>query len=820
MESCNLLSKLNEEKYGSCPTINDANIGQCTHQSRSASIAAALKINGHESLASKLISNSPVQDLDDEIASSMAACSRDSDCIEIKKCCVLNPGCPEHGNVCLRPSINSTNLPSIPHNLTIVERKKGKTVILSWDSSYNKNKPTIFVVEGRWSLRPPDSSHFDQFTPSADLSMTKWGYLAQTVNNNWIILRNINRGRWYKFRVAAISKSGTLGHSASTDLFILSSAPKPPSNPQNLSVAQIYPGSDDNRVNVDLTWLPPKRSDLPVNDYKITWRIKKPNKSDSDEDYPDEASTEYLDAQSLNRFTIKNLIKSSLYIVDLVAVSKNGKETLVSGSVSTKIDTSQIQVFALSSPLIAAETNVNTSNRPSKNDLSNHSEDDDDEDDEIDEDRFKSIQSDTFIKHEPPVSQKPSEDESLVLKRPSISNLTVQTPFFQNGLVKAKLAWQLDQKSQSSNNQASIINSVIDPPMFTITWFAIKCVKLVSNDATQTYATVPPKQLPTLITATTINTHFEIYELKYNCDYVVNVRLAKLSSSASINQRGQSNQPQIASVQFKVPACNMIGIIGRIRPICYTYNSAFKVLDQSTTRSTTDLFTGFKSTTKERTTTSTPTTTTNNMAITLPKVLNIRHRIVDRNKASKLYMVEFSWSLPFTFNKKSFGGYQISIVPKAIPGFSLFQAVDDESGFRSFGSVGAIVDKDQNLFVARQLRDSVKYIFQIQLIGTDNQSYGAPSSLEFMISNDDSSDNSDDDTSKYPKLNHDLRSMVLKNNGFESYDDSDPSLTASLESSSSSSPRSILSCPYFFQILCFFIFSYFLLNELNKAEFT
>ena len=89
---------------------------------------------------------------------------------------------------------------------------------------------------------------------------------------------------------------------------------------------------------------------------------------------------------------------------------------MVSVSVFTKIDTSQIQVFALSSPLIAAETNVNTSNRPSRNDLSNHSKDDDDEDDEydeIDENRFKSIQSDTFIKHELSLSQNPSEDESL-----------------------------------------------------------------------------------------------------------------------------------------------------------------------------------------------------------------------------------------------------------------------------------------------------------------------------------------------------------------------------------------------------------------------
>lgn len=50
--------------------------------------------------------------------------------------------------------------------------------------------------------------------------------LLQTVNNNWIILRNIHRGRWYRFRVSAISPTGTYGYSIPTDLFILSSGMK------------------------------------------------------------------------------------------------------------------------------------------------------------------------------------------------------------------------------------------------------------------------------------------------------------------------------------------------------------------------------------------------------------------------------------------------------------------------------------------------------------------------------------------------------------------------------------------------------------------
>ncbi len=64
------------------------------------------------------------------------------------------------------------DLPSVPFNLTIVERKKGKTVILQWNSDYDKTKPVIFVVEGKWSL------NYNQ----NDEEMTKWGYLAQVSN--------------------------------------------------------------------------------------------------------------------------------------------------------------------------------------------------------------------------------------------------------------------------------------------------------------------------------------------------------------------------------------------------------------------------------------------------------------------------------------------------------------------------------------------------------------------------------------------------------------------------------------------------------------
>ncbi len=72
-------------------------------------------------------------------------------------------------------------------------------------------------------------------------------------------------------------------------------------------------------------------------------------------------------------------------------------------------------------------------------------------------------------------------------------------------------------------------------------------------------------------------------------------------------------------------------------------------------------------------------------------------------------------------------GYQISVVPKAIPGFGAPSGIS---------SVGAIVEKEETSFVVRQLRASVNYIFQIQIISRDRRAdtvHGPTSAIEFKI---------------------------------------------------------------------------------------
>lgn len=271
MESCDLLARLNDQKSGSCPSSGSPS----SNEYQLLPVSAAL-----------LSSSSAI---DDPLSTSTANCNEattsdqcvtDADCPDTLKCCLtlVDSRCSSSsGQTSVRQCTRALNsnplLPGVPFNLTITERKKGKTVILSWEASYHAQKPTMFVIEGQWSLqRGGGRGAGGAGGAGNEAELTKWGYLAQTVNQNWVILRSINRGRWYRFRVAAVSKLGSHGYSTPTHMFILSSQPKPPASPENLTVVSASVTSNG-RVEANLAWLPSKRSDLPVVFYKLTWKL-------------------------------------------------------------------------------------------------------------------------------------------------------------------------------------------------------------------------------------------------------------------------------------------------------------------------------------------------------------------------------------------------------------------------------------------------------------------------------------------------------------------------------------------------------------------
>ncbi len=661
-------------------------------------------------------------------------CNQDSDCDDVvAKCCLLSTECPQHGSVCQKPHLNANNmhgLPSIPFNLTITERKKGKTVILSWDSVYNKQKPTLFVIEGKWSLKAPSSSNSNKDSDSS--SMTQWGYLASTTNTNSVILRSINRGRWYKFRVASITRQGSFGFSQPTELFILSSPPKPPTQPQNLTINKIH-SSQNSKVNIDLSWLGPKRSDLPIIEYKIKYSIisnasqlnEQNDESEISDDYESDAQQattfnqdeydtamnyEIIDATKHidNKYTLKNLDANLVYKIEIQAISMYESTKLYSSPKQVKCDTNIFNQEPVSSSLISDRQLLDDQPRttsPKTSSKIDYEEEEEEEEDELDDDYDTQP-----IQTLPALTAQSSQQPQI------ISNLSVQVPYFQNGLVKAKVSWKSSSSFSSSNSgkgQASIKSIQTDQTQFTLTWFPIKCF----TTQQQQHST----RMPQPISITTQTNNYEIYELKYNCDYVINVKLTAANPKpVQSNSIANIEQQQIVSAQFRVPACSQINIIGRIKPLCYNEPSTQPSSTATTTTTTT------KTTTQRRTTTTTT-------GVILPRVSKINYKLLEKMK--NLYSIEFSWHLQ---NRHlEFSGYQISIVPKEIPGLN---ENDLSMNGAYFGSVGAIVSKDQHSFVVRQLMSSVRYVFQIQSIGVDGQSYGPMNTMEFVI--DDSKKNS------------------------------------------------------------------------------
>jgi len=587
IDSCELVQRLNDQKYGTCPSPPPSNTTQTQPQ-----------------------------------------CIKDSDCEDTQKCC--------DGGRCERAIITqSPELPSVPFNLTIVERKKGKTAILSWNCDYQASKPTLFVVEGRWALNSDP-------TDDLNASMTKWGYLAQTVNNNWLILRSIHRGRWYRFRVAAVSPTGTLGYSASTDLFMLSSAPKAASQPQNLSFSlseSLF--KNESHLAVDLAWLPPKRSDLPLDNYVVSvFEFKNESVSldgdyselDFDDDDDDEAGPggrlgdfQYGDHDAKYFLYAQNLVKASRSRLTRVVLRRDRSYL--------------VKVVAVSRYRVA---------------------------------ELRSSASTLVIRRDETVP-KVEFDNALLVNSLRLS----AKPYFQNGLVKAKIGWVLNT------------NLVRTASEFKVTWFASKCAEAAS--------------LPLPISAKTSNGFYEVYELRFGCDYVVNVQLVDASGHFALLK----NIKSYSAMQLKVPACDSIEVVGALKPLCETRPPQSKAfLGAETTTST-----SVASTTRSSTTTSSeaPYVPLDN----LPLIINITHKAI--KVSEELFNAEFRWKLqpnPKAVAKDALGlisGFQINIVPKT-----------SAAKFRNdVQSIAAIVDKKQAFFVATRLVYHVSYTFHIKLMFSD-----------------------------------------------------------------------------------------------------
>jgi hypothetical protein len=107
------------------------------------------------------------------------------------------------------------NIPQV-YNITAIERKSRRTVRLKWNANGAKNtEPVFYVIEAQWILSNNDVNQYEL--------VSKWGFVKEEVSNTKAIIRNIQRdNRWYRFRIAAVTRHGYSSFSITNKPFRLS----------------------------------------------------------------------------------------------------------------------------------------------------------------------------------------------------------------------------------------------------------------------------------------------------------------------------------------------------------------------------------------------------------------------------------------------------------------------------------------------------------------------------------------------------------------------------------------------------------------------
>ncbi|KAL6732094.1 hypothetical protein Aduo_002892 [Ancylostoma duodenale] len=228
-KSCEYLQRIYTEKPGACPKIKNQSNYECT-----------------------------------------ALCHLDGDCPETAKCCSY--GCSRQ---CVLPKGRDPRLLPIPGTISVQERKRKRSIIIRWvmqklTREQNAANSNLYVVQWRWGLHPDGDS------------MTEW----QTVtvrNKPYAILKHLlSPGRYYQFRVGAVSVHGSLGFSQPSLPFKLSKEARAPSSPRDISLgaSKLTPIGLWNQI---VQWTPPA-SDLPIKNYQLSWAVSSASEANAFEE--------------------------------------------------------------------------------------------------------------------------------------------------------------------------------------------------------------------------------------------------------------------------------------------------------------------------------------------------------------------------------------------------------------------------------------------------------------------------------------------------------------------------------------------------------
>ncbi|XP_045449270.1 anosmin-1 [Melitaea cinxia] len=192
------------------------------------------------------------------MASCVEACNQDSQCDGTQRCC--KHGC---SSMCSEP-VDLMTVPGLPALPTMDEiKERRRAVQIKWsdgvgDSARAVPGRVLYILEEQHHLGPKYEEE----------RLGDWNLILRT-NKTKVSLRNLLKsGRWYRFRVAAVSSSGTRGYSAPSSPFTPRKGPRPPPPPKKLKVSPVR--SENGTVTIRLEWKEP-RSDLPVMRYKVFW---------------------------------------------------------------------------------------------------------------------------------------------------------------------------------------------------------------------------------------------------------------------------------------------------------------------------------------------------------------------------------------------------------------------------------------------------------------------------------------------------------------------------------------------------------------------
>ncbi|XP_053605777.1 anosmin-1 [Plodia interpunctella] len=250
----------------------------------------------------------PASDTPKWEAACIEACNTDSQCDGTQRCC--HHSC---GSSCSEP-LDLLSLPGLPA-MPVMDKvkEKRKSVLIHWSDGVGD---AARAVPGRTYYLVEEQHHLGPKYEEARLG--GWNLLLRT-NKTKASLRNLLKpGRWYRFRVAAVSAAGTRGFSIPSVPFTPRKGPRPPPPPKKLKVRPVK--TENGTVTIKLEWKEPV-SDLPIMRYKVLWSRRARGVNGELDSVLVNHQTVPKDQKSIE---IKDLQPNSMYFLQVQSISQFG----------------------------------------------------------------------------------------------------------------------------------------------------------------------------------------------------------------------------------------------------------------------------------------------------------------------------------------------------------------------------------------------------------------------------------------------------------------------------------------------------------------